>query len=411
MIKTVFTILNSSVTILQATDAFLIIRCGNNQVSLYQIPDIPISINDKKQTLRVCWYTGMPLSLSAQRDEVLKIMEANGISIVIEEVVNSDNTDEYVNTVAKKLLAGDEDFDMIYIDTSMSELMEAHYFCDLRKFDVLNKQFEYLLPDIQELCTINNELIFVPTSVYTTKAQIQTSMLAVKPDVPKNFVELLNMKSLLTPFLTEQSLYFMSAPTIRALADPWFEQIISNYMAGNSDEQKLRADLTRIFNFCIEMIDDPTICISSNNRYQTSGYFSMDINTGYINVIDKETIDFAVPLMNDDYSHVFSCRYLAVNPNSPNRELAALFLAYCMEYDKNDNDAYGLAYMYQSNDESAKPSREVFYEQLNNSVRNYQISDINPYLNDKFNQIQNGYKSVELVVDEVSRYLKMIREE
>ena len=82
-----------------------------------------------------------------------------------------------------------------------------------------------------------------------------------------------------------------------------------------------------------------------------------------------------------------------------------------MEYDKNDNDAYGLAYMYQSNDESAKPSREVFYEQLNNSVRNYQISDINPYLNDKFNQIQNGYKSVELVVDEVSRYLKMIREE
>lgn len=406
---TVFEVLDSGVEILQTLGNELLLGVGNNQVSVYALPSELTSVDANIQTLRVCWYSGMPLTLSEQREEVLKIMKAEGVPVKIEEILNIDRADEYVNTAAKKILSGDDDFDLIYIDTSMPGLMDEKYYCDLSEFDVLAEPLAALKSSVRELCLVNGIQTFVPTSLYTTALQIHTSLLSGQYDIPKNFDDITAFRDAVSSELSNDTAYFMHGVNKRSLGDPWFEQIISNYMCGNIDDDMMKSDLQRVFDFCIDMSANDKVNISGTSG-DIPGLITLIDNTAYFLHAAEGTTCIPIPKLNDGCKDVFNGRYIAINPNSANKELAALFLAYCMEYDRQDHGISGLSYLYQSDSEN-HTHNAVFDKQLENSIRNVQISDLYALLNEKFNKIETGAITVEQAVEETFRYLKMIRDE
>ena len=119
----------------------------------------------------------------------------------------------------------------------------------------------------------------------------------------------------------------------------------------------------------------------------------------------------------EDYQQGWSGGFYAVNPNSPNKELAAVFLACYME-----NDIYsgtGLAQLYMLSEtaqefvhgEGSEEIYALFKEQLASGVRNHEVADFGMYLYEQFKQIQSGALLPSAAAEETFRYLKMIRDE
>ena len=91
----------------------------------------------------------------------------------------------YHDTLAKKLLAGDDDFDIFLLGGSgysqsvelINGVIESPY---LRPLDDmgLNALFDAMLPGIKELCMVDGKLVLAPLSIQTTRTTVDKNLFA-----------------------------------------------------------------------------------------------------------------------------------------------------------------------------------------------------------------------------------------
>jgi len=210
--------------------------------------------------------------------------------------------------------------------------------------------------------------------------------------------------------------YLMAATNNYLLMHPWFEQLISNYMADVITDRQAEKDLKLLFDLACDLQEETSV-------YLGSGSTRMPVllkNTQNFGLDGSLKPDHAVvPMMkiSDDYKQTWTGGFYAVNPNSQNKELAVMFLACLMEEDRNSS--LGNFQLYAGAQKKANTVYgngsddlyEVYLTQLAEGIRGYEIPDFANTLRGLFKKINRGEYSAADAADELLRQIKMIKYE
>lgn len=381
---------------------------GNAGMTEYRLPETPESIFRDSIALKLCLPAGASGRFSAEYRDVLLAMEADGIGVKIEETeygshggnVYSANTAgsdqrEYINTMAKKLLAGDTDFDLFLLDSTMHELLKPGYYENLGAYPLLDYYFTQLNPGYRDLCSIDGTLSFVPSRVTAIISRLKTKFAGgeVFP-VPGLLEDIPGYASAVQPHLTSGR-HVLSSPHISILMQTWFYQFSSNFMARRTDDESALRDLEFLFEMYHKL--SRTEGIQTVMGDEDDQYLNFAISDGRY-YRETESL-YPVPLIRETYGYPVALEGYAVNPNSSNRETAALFLAYLLEFSSDDARLRKTA--------DPDDSEAVLFSRiLENSVRDYRSYEWIQAV-----QTDSGEIDAEKSAEESFKKLKMIRDE
>jgi len=402
----------SNITLLDAGNGSLSLINRNYQVAMYNLPESPVSMNRDRINLRICVADMEKGQFEQNNRDLLMAMEVNGIAVTVEEtyIGASITSDEYVNTMAKKLMSGDTDFDLFYVSTRMSQLFKEGYYENLTNYPVLNHYFTQMRNGVEGLCSIGETWALVPFDLTPVMAVVDTALTDGKTaEIPGTLDELLPHMDQLTESLRKNDAWFIRKSYIRRAVDMWFEQYIANFMAKTVDDDTARADLVELYDMTMKIVSHPAVSIDPKateiNGRTDGGYFSQIRNFGVNSGLKDTEICAAVPKINPSYRDSFAGTFYAINPNSENKELAALFLAYFLENQKEG------ARFYESETNHKNDAAEKLYtEQMENGIRMYELNGWELYLNDRLEELQNGSTPDE-AAEITFRYLKQVRDE
>lgn len=374
----------------------LVLGIGLNQLSVYSLrPEENTSVDDGKIVLNVCLDNSEPGLFSTAYRKVLKAMEVSGISVRIHEAYVTDNPQEYSNTMAKKLLAGDKDFDLYIVDTSMTNLLREEYCWNLQAYPLLETYYDLLLPGVKDLCEIDGIAAMVPQNFATL--MLEKKCEAEFPDHFGEIVEWVNS----TEF--GEGKVGLTEKNVRLLLTPWLKQLTSNFMAERTDNQTACADMEFFWRSAMKLADSKNVYIGQDTFDAAVDYTW--IQSGGHNH-EHETELYEIPKINSDYGNTVTGSFLAVNPNAENKELAAVFLAYMMEIDAQDIGQG--RNLYETNiDSDGTLSAKVFKD----SVREYWNMEIIEFFDQLIVQLINGEIDTAQAASDTYRYLRMIRDE
>jgi len=402
----------SNITLLDAGNGSLSLINRNYQVAMYNLPESPVSMNRDRINLRICVADMEKGQFEQNNRDLLMAMEVNGIAVTVEEtyIGASITSDEYVNTMAKKLMSGDTDFDLFYVSTRMSQLFKEGYYENLTNYPVLNHYFTQMRNGVEGLCSIGETWALVPFDLTPVMAVVDTALTDGKTaEIPGTLDELLPHMDQLTESLRKNDAWFIRKSYIRRAVAMRFEQYIANFMAKTVDDDTARADLVELYDMTMKIVSHPAVSIDPKateiNGRTDGGYFSQIRNFGVNSGLKDTEICAAVPKINPSYRDSFAGTFYAINPNSENKELAALFLAYFLENQKEG------ARFYESETNHKNDAAEKLYtEQMENGIRMYELNGWELYLNDRLEELQNGSTPDE-AAEITFRYLKQVRDE
>ncbi|MBQ8187029.1 MAG: hypothetical protein IJ037_09205 [Clostridia bacterium] len=386
----------------------LVVRIGNNQLLLYDIPDTPIAIGNASVPLRFCICNPEIDSADNYESDIFRLLEMNGIMARSEGTYINGDPDEYAFTMAKKLLAGDTDFDIFVVTTEMAELFKEGYYADLALSSSIMKQMDKTLPGVKELCTIGDTLSLVPTSLELGMLVVSDSRIQSGYKVPSVFADLADLASTVVPAGEKDR--FISEFRIVNFILPWFEQFIANFMADRVDDETAQADLLALYETGVRLMRHENVVL--DNSYQSYKPV-IDPRTSMSHVGRVSADESMLPILplTENYAQAVSGMFYAINPNSPNRELAELFLAGVMYRQSETNSRWYTDSVDENEyDEGEKPTLPLYRELIGSSVRYYN-ADIRMRLFDDFNGIDAETRTAEDAAEELFRYLKMMKYE
>ncbi len=388
------------------TAGYLTVQAGNNQMEIYQLPETIVSIDDSMTPLRFC--LSDTSGISGYRSDIFRLMEMSGYNARPEEGYLSTDPDEYAHTMAKKLLAGDTDFDIFMVTTEMSDLLKEGYYENLGGYSLLNDYYTRMIPGMKELCSVGNSVALIPENLRLNALRVNGTVADLPENLPQTFPELAALTGSIptnsdAQFMTEYNLYNMTIP--------WFNQITSNYIMKNMDDGQVKEDLTALYELCLELSDDPAVAFG--NDYQNyKPVFDIVTNNGRNTYLMENNFLMPVLPMSDAYGQVVEGSFYAINPNSPNKEIAAIFLAahlyheeknYAQYFDKWDETAH-------YSDGSAE-TYELYKSQIASAVLYYDAEDLGSTIRKHLDDIVSGKITPETAADELFRYVKMVRDE
>ncbi len=352
-------------------DGRLTIKVASSGILIYDIPDTIIPLADSRTPIRFCMQSANPPD--APEDHAMQVLRANGYSVKSETVYAAGDSDEYAFTMAKKLLAGDTDFDIFYVSTEMAQLLKQEYFADLSKYAALDQLYDTLPSGMKELLSLDGMPALLPTDIRTN--------ISVSDDgvFPQSLSDLTGMS--------------LKSTSVRMAFSPLLEQFTANYMARRLSEKQALTDLTALMKTAQD-------CIAAGNVTQSG---KLTFRNYAMSVKDSQT---AAPmlLLGEDYSHAYNGGFWAINPNTQNPELAGLTLCTMLLYDMDRN----ILPIYEDEpDERGK----LFLDQLKNSVLGYQPIDWNDRIREFFTALENGTHTPESTAEDMLRWLKMARDE
>ncbi|MBQ8187090.1 MAG: extracellular solute-binding protein, partial [Clostridia bacterium] len=403
------------VCVQSASHGILVTVHDYQRVVLYRIPDEPVSVFDGLETLNFC-RLAKP-SDAAQSDQLdsagdaFRILRANGYKMKAATAYASDDAEEYAFTMAKKLLAGDTDFDVFTVTTELSSLLKPGYLEDLSQYSVLDMSYELLLPGVREICSLDGVPVLVPQHLVTAQLCWDASVSSAEFEMPSTFAELMNLHT----HPVSDGAYFMTTAVLHNLMYPWFEQVISNYMAGGGSDDVLYADLLTLFEAGAAFLKDPAVLIG----YEASREPALVKSNGLLGMLngfaegENETAAPLVPVR-EGYKQTVSGEFLAINPNSPNKEAAAVYLAACIHTGYRTAEAMEASFynvpLTDTNGGNGKSVR-VWRDQLTDAVRSYEFPGFRMYLYDWFKKIERGTASPEEAARAAEQSVKMAKYE
>ncbi len=377
---------------LQVTDNRMVVRAGNHQVVIYELPEEPVSIDAQNVPLNFCLFNQLTPS-SDLHASVFRLMHMSGYPA--KPVVNyeSKDADEYAFTMAKKLLAGDTDFDIFIVTTEMSQLLKEGYYENLADYDILDEIYASMIPGVKRLCTVGDTASLFPLQLDTDMFRV-----TVDADLPSTFTELRNYNSD-TPLL--------SAYNLRNLTLPWFEQFAANYMARDMDAEEATADLTALYETALSLKDS---CHLGSGFTNAKTVLRVSQNLGKNASIPAGSSVLPMLPLTENYAPAVEGSFYAINPNSPNKELAAVFLAGMAHLDRNSNlyDTWDEKLTYSDGSETLF---ELYKSQIASGVRYYGLPDLMEMLTVHFDSLEAGTMTAEDAADELFRYIRMVKYE
>jgi len=349
----------------------LIVDVFSSGILIYDIPGTILPLAESRTPVRFCMNTANPPA--APMDHVMKVLRANGYSVKGEAAYAAEDSGEYAFTMAKKLLAGDTDFDIFYVSTEMSQLLKQEYYADLSQYAALDQLYDDFPPGLRDLLSLDGMPALVINDLRTG---ITVSDDGVFPDSVGDL-----------PGTA------LKSTSVRMALMPLFEQFSANYMAHRLSEKQAKSDLTALF-------ETAQACMDAGNVTQ-SGKLAFRNTT-----MTLKASQTAAPMLlsGEDYSYAYAGGFWAINPNSPNPELAGLTLCTLILYDRERNSLP----IYEDEPDARG---QLFLDQLENSVLSYQPADWNDRLRDFFTALEEGTHTPESAAVEMLRWLKMARDE
>lgn len=376
---------------------------GSSQVSLYKVPAEPVGLEQSRTALVFAQYL-MGSTPSTPNEDIFGIVRQNGWNAAGEWGYTSTELDEYTNTMAKKLLAGDTDFDIFYVTTEMSQLFESPYYEDLSRYSLMNGYYDHMQPGAETICSIDGIPCLVPVDLYTFMNRIDTSVLSGEYILPRTLEEFIQFKDSVT---LETGSYLLSANRAFVLFQPLFEQFAANFMNRTVADRQAEQDLIFLYETVYSLMNDNSVYLGEGG---TRRNHAMDFvqNRGSFQLGEHQTV-LPVLKISEDYGETWHGGFYAVNPNSPNKELAIIFLA-CMIENQLDI-GLEVSQLYNTGTDASDEVAELFLQQLADGVRGYQVPDFKGYLREQFEKIETGAMTPADAAEEMQRYLKMVRDE
>lgn len=376
---------------------------SNCMTAVYSLPETPVSVENLREKLTLAKYS--PDSFSKIPEEnTLKILRQNGFNAVGEWGYTSADLAEYTNTMAKKLMAGDKDFDLFYVSTEMAGLFDAAYYEDLSKYSLLNGYFDRMQPGAKDICSIDGLPCLIPVDLYTFMNRADTSYLTGEYNLPQTLEEFVQFKDQVT---LENGSYLFSGNRAFVVFQPLFEQFAANLMNRTVSDREAKQDLTLLYETVYDLMQDDTAYLGDGGT-RKNHVFEFVQNRGDFNLKENQNV-MPILKVSEDYGETWHGGFWAVNPNSENKTLAVIFLA-CMIEDELANDRE-LSQLYRGERTDAGEVYDLYLNQLASGVRGYQIPDFKSYLRDQFEQLESGGITAAEAADLLWRYLKMVRDE
>lgn len=394
--------LQANMDILQISDTNMLVCIGHNQLSVYKLTSKPTSIEENEKPLRICYVSSQSGEAALKYEYPLNNMKSNGNSVRLEDAYIAENYTEYMNTMAKKLLSGDDDFDLFYVHTSMFELLKKQYYTDFSSFPSIINFFDSMLPGIRELCSIESQLCLVPDFISFDMMQCNNALTKETYVVPKTLDTMLSFKDNIIDNFSDSSSIFMSSFFKHSLFAPWFNQYAANFMIGNDTKESLKS----LISISLSLLQDSSVYIGDNKIDSYANIIQYHGN--HDNFPGEYVSIFPIPKVDDSFKYSADVSYIAINPNSKNKQLAANFLAYVIDYAADT----GFTILYENTNEIDNVELFKLYKiQLQDSVRGYQNTEYMLLLADQFDQLVSGKISVDQMTDKIHNFLKMMRDE
>ena len=390
------------------TDDWILIRNGGYAITAYHQPEGKISLDDNQEVLRIF----CPKNIWSDRyqNDIPQMMNLNDYHLCTKETTVSDMA-EYTNTLAKKLLAGDTDFDIFYVSTETSELLKGKYYENLSQYPILQDYYDSMIPGAGNLCTVDGVTALVPIGLYTFCMQVNPEVSDLNPASLRTWDDLLAAKESLD--LSDDAC-IMAEYTPQNLVRSTFKLLITNYMNDIIDDEQAKADLDMLYRMAEEFGSDPYFDVTKEDGFRTPFLSEMQNNGKFARLAENRT---AIPLlgMTDEYRQSWTGSFWAVNPNSKNKELAAAYLAYFIENNLtipgsagdlyNREPIMGTLYEMTYNEEMF----DLFCAQLKDGVLAYELPDYTGYFNRQFADIKAGKLTREEAADDLFRWLRMLK--
>lgn len=362
---------NEYCSIVDMDGSSLFMEVGNHQVTVYGAPSEPYSAEADTVTLRLASY--YPADVP---EKLLLSMDADGYPVRTEYIFGEDpvGMDEYANTMAKKLMAGDADFDLFYVSTETPELFKDGYYTDLGGYALLHTYFSRMPDGVRELCSVGTRTVLCPDSLTSSSLAIDRTAAGDSFTAPATFTQFCAYADSLT---LPDNMNLMPSALVHNRIEPWMTQLLSNYMAGNADEAAALTHMTALFDWAISQhaASDPAKPDSAIRPV-----------TGHANA---DMIRFPTPKLDETFLTPYSGGFWAVNPNSENRELAALYLAYSLALDLTDG--------YRFADEGTD---------YTDGIREYPAS---AYMYDVYTLLEDCLAGKTTTADAASQLMKMVK--
>lgn len=299
---------------------------------LYDLPEEPVPYTDALTPLRFLAYypaSAADAQYYAQTGynpydytSVFDLMQTNGYASYSEAGLLT-NKEEYAHAMAKKLMAGDSDFDLFYVSTEMAQLFDSQYYEDLTRYSRLScDYFDEMVPGLKDICTIDGRLSLVPLSLNAQIMVIDNSLAEGTVTFPRTVADLLNLADSVT--LTDGS-YLMGGNRAATALRKLFEEFAANYILSDLDDETALADLTNLYEMCTLLGENDKMLLSRGYNAQKR-LITFGMNNGMDVTFHGDIQSGSLPKINENYKTPVSGEFWAINPNSKNKELAGAFL-------------------------------------------------------------------------------------
>jgi len=242
----------------------------------------------------------------------------------------------YQDAVAKKLLAGDDDFDLFLLGSggwednleSITSVINSGYILPLEELGTgVTAPYDNMLPGIKDICTANGKLVLVPLEFGFHGLQVNTAILKklglTPADIPRTadaFIEFADTHATaVTTAGYDMFSYNAKYTTMKTgTLSQYFVEFFENESGTDAMWDKMMA-----LNACFDRHSAKDYDYDFSKVLFTQGEARI---TGEHIANDRSVVYVPFPLLNENAKNVLSGTFLCVNPNSKNLDAVAEFL-------------------------------------------------------------------------------------
>jgi hypothetical protein len=350
--------------------------------------------------------------------------EYPNINLVTLDLINTNEIplDEYNEKVAKKLMAKDIDFDL-YFAYDNDNLIKSDYYVDLSQYKQIAHNLDNMLPGMKDLMSYNNKLFGVPINISFGGFSYHTvdlnGLIVQFPGGKWNISDFYDFAIKNKDIIEREQKPLLNVPHVLTIDSMFNNSLYVSYLQGAELNSE---DLAFQFEILKKMVDEKLIYIDSNYKGDAI------IFDRYINSLAEAEPHLAPVVANENCKYLASIEYVALNPSSPNKELAAELLATFTDFEIRKKSIFqeiGMQTKYSAGRFDSIEIPNIFHDyteldsfdsfslykkMLEQSYRNINFEGAVEigYL---FEDYMNGKRTAKSAADEIIQRLNMIKYE
>ena len=333
------------------------------------------------------------------------------------KIVSPTSYKEYPEWLAKKLMAGDTDFDMFFLNETNYKMLQPRYFTDLTENAELAARFSDMMPGVKDLAIIDGKLALIPFGIYFngymyTRETAENAGFSL-PIHPESLNEFYDFVYANTTAVANANLEMFHPMGPSKFAADYFTAFASNFMVRETGADK--AALAELIDTLVKFAAEDIYTYQSEN-WRLS--LLRESSAGNVLLIDEEA--FALPKYSPAAKSPAQCSFFGVNPNSANKANVFKFFNRALDKDifaggatfLKSRDWYHLGetlYDYDFLDDNV--DFQYYKEMLADSIRMAHDVDLVSKFTLDFESCLAGELTKDELVDRTFHALEMARDE